>query len=473
MLCKRRTYPTRPGTIGLLLFVVFLAPLGAVNMVRIANIPPALEWTTFPGGDGDHDLMRECYGLIRETLYAIEYQGNGVFQSQRLRYEPYRVFGYGDGDGDGLSELLICHGAGNVVIFESRAPDSLPGDSVWGVTPLPYIPSISFPQYVDLDRDGHQEIALAIEGHGIWLYENVGDNDYRLSAVLDDTGRIPTGTFCVGDFDRDSLMELATGNGDSDIFIFEATGPDNEFAISALLDIETIENYWVASGRDMDLDGWPEFVVVGRGTGGGWVMVFEASAHAQYSMVWHEVRHDFNWFSEHPISVGDVDGDSAEEFILPNGNGAVVLFKATAQHVWQQVWYYDQAYSAARLFDINSDGRAEVILNGPDGVEIWEDTTGLAGAAIPKPPSWVRSIAVTPTVSRRGWPAIFTGIPGETVIEVHDLAGRPVRTQALAKGPSWTWNLRDQAGNVVPAGTYFAVIRSSERLASLKLFVVK
>ena len=134
-------------------------------------------------------------------------------------------------------------------------------------------------------------------------------------------------------------MELATGNGYSDIFIFEATGPDNEFALSALLDAETIENYWVASGRDMDLDGWPEFVVVGRGPGGGWVMVYEASAHAQYTMVWHEVRHDFNWFAEHPISVGDVDGDSAEEFIVPTGNGAVVLFKATAQHVWQQVWY--------------------------------------------------------------------------------------------------------------------------------------
>ena len=108
-----------------------------------------------------------------------------------------------------------------------------------------------------------------------------------------------------------------------------------------------------------------------------------------------------------------------------------------------------------------------------ESTSIWEDTSGLAGATIPKPPPWARSIAVEPTVSRRGWPAIFTGIPDGATVEVHNLAGRLVRTQPQLRQPSWTWDLSDQAGNLVPAGTYFAVIRSKEKATSLKLCIVK
>jgi hypothetical protein len=38
---------------------------------------------------------------------------------------------------------------------------------------------------------------------------------------------------------------------------------------------------------------------------------------------------------------------------------------------------------------------------------------------------------------------------------------------------AWTWNLRDQHGDLVSAGTYFAVIRSKGKATSLKLCVVK
>lgn len=468
MTCKRRTCLTRPEPAGLLLLVLSLSPLGAVQMVRIANVPPTLDWTSFPCGDARHSGYNAAYGISRETLFAVEYQGNGSFQSRKLRYLPYTSAEFGDGDNDGLMEIVSEQGGGNACIYESRAPDSFPGDSIWGATPV-HVASVSTPKYVDLDRDGRQELALAVEGHGIWLYENTSDNEYESAAVL--TCGV-MGDFCTGDFDRDGLMEVVAGSQRQSIFIFEALGPDNEYARSATLQSETIENYNHGATHDMDLDGWPEFIVIGRGLGGAWVMVYEATGHAQYALVWHDVRTDFNWFADHPVSVGDVDGDSTEEFIVATGNGAVVLYKATGQHTWQQVWYYDQAYSAARLFDINRDGRAEVILDGPDGVEIWEDTQGLCTTERPPTPA-VRSIAVEPTVSRRGWPAIFTGLPDAATVEVHDLAGRLVRTQLLKAGPSWTWDLRDQAGNLVSAGTYFAVVRSKERLASLKLCVVK
>jgi len=96
----------------------------------------------------------------------------------------------------------------------------------------------------------------------------------------------------------------------------------------------------------------------------------------------------------------------------------------------------------------------------------------LSVAEFTKPPQ-PRSPRIQPTIVRLGAPVLFSGTPPDADIEVLSLDGRLVRRQTQARQSNWTWDLRDQAGNLVPAGTYFAVVRSRERLAPLKLCVVK
>ena len=76
------------------------------------------------------------------------------------------------------------------------------------------------------------------------------------------------------------------------------------------------------------------------------------------------------------------------------------------------------------------------------------------------------SALVQPSITRFGMPILFTGIPVGAAIEVFSLNGRLVCRTPAVRQSNWTWDLRDQAGNLVPAGTYFAVVRSkgSQRL---------
>jgi hypothetical protein len=68
---------------------------------------------------------------------------------------------------------------------------------------------------------------------------------------------------------------------------------------------------------------------------------------------------------------------------------------------------------------------------------------------------------------------LFSEVSPGADIKVLSLGGRQIRSQPRVRQSSWTWDLRDQTGNLVPAGTYFAVIRAKGQSTSLKLCLVK
>jgi hypothetical protein len=255
--------------------------------------------------------------------------------------------------------------------------------------------------------------------------------------------------------------------------VFEAAGNDS-WTLAAVCTTGIEHSCSVAAAHDMDLDGWPDIIAVGADTGPDnmAVVVCEASGHHRYHQVWEQDRPDFSPGDYgNPISVGDVDGDLAEEFAVNSANGTIVLFKCTGLHTYEQVWSFATTGTYLRLYDINNDGRSEIIFDGPQGTEIWEDTEGLGVAELSKF-SLESPVKVSSSVARLGASLLLSGIPPGADIEVHSLDGRLVsRTQV--RQSTWTWNLRNQSGNLVPAGTYFAVVRSKGKATSLKLCVVK
>ena len=447
-------------------------------MSRIARLEFNLNGS-LPCGDADHNGYNEVYGDSHYVMVAFECRENNQFH--RLAVEPVIATGgfweFGDGDCDNKMDLVALPPGGLTGIVESPDSESFPADSVWGEPPdNRQGGSYCYPLFTDLDQDGRKELAIRTAGNGVWLYENCGDNSYYLAAKL--TNHAPNGYFGVfdaGDFDRDGLMELVVGAAwESVVYLFEATGYDNDYVLSAVCTTATEQNRNAAGVSDMDHDGWPEFVVVGLDTTGGMrVMVFEATGHAQYRMTWDQLRFDMDpGLLENPISSGDVDGDGIVDFAVNSGTGHLILYKSNGLHSYIQAWIFDSVGVYERLFDINRDGRAEVLFDGPQGTEVWEDTEGLAVAEMAKPRLESRVSAV-PTVLRLGATPLFSGIPTDAAVEIHGVDGRLVRRQPQVRQPSWTWDLRDQAGNFVPAGTYFAVIRSKGKSTSLKLCLVK
>ena len=443
-------------------------------MSRIARLGVPLE-DGIPCGDADHNGHCEVYGDSEFVLVAFECLGRSEFRRISLpRIGSWTVWSFGDGDNDGRMELLAERGD-HVVVYEAPALGSLPAESVWSGR-NPGDPGYYYPQYVDLDADGKTEIAIRTAGYGIWLFENSGDNCYRLAAMLTTPPFHAFGHF-VGalDFDRDGLNEIAVGDlWEGLVHVFEATGYDDQYVLSAVCTTATIWIRDVAAASDMDQDGWPEFVAVGPDTTGGMrLMIFEATGPARYRMVWDQLRFDMapGAFGNQ-IATGDVNGDGACDFVVNAATGRLILYTCNGPDSYIQAWAFDSVGPYERLFDVNRDGRDEVLFNGPHGAEIWEDTQGLAVAEMAKPRLESR-VNVLPTVLRLGTAALFSDIPTDAAVEIHGIDGRLVRSQPQVRQSSWTWDLRDQTGNFVPAGTYFAVVRCKGKSTSLKLCLVK
>jgi len=462
----------------------FVTNLPAIQMARIALLNEHLGGN-YPCGDARHcgrnAVYGENYNITPDSVIGYEYEGNNQFQrvvAGGLSFEG--VWAFGDGDGDSLMELVAPgrDGGASVVILESRTDTSYPVDSVWGACPEP-ASNNPYPRYMDLDRDGHQELARLVEWYGIFLYENTGNNQYSLAAVLADTYPFsgPDGDFDVGDLDRDGLMELVTGSGYYYFYVYKATGQNNQYVLACRCSTEASAIYNVAVANDMDHNGLPEVLVIGTWVSGGQqylkLMIDEAVAGGGFHRVWELAHPDWyqGWFGN-PISVGSVDGDSAEEFAVNTGAGTIALFKCTGLHSYTQVWTFNTTGTFFRLFDINRDGRAECIFDSDSGTEIWEDTEGLGVAEFSKFPLESQVMA-TPSVARLGASLQFSGIPADAEVDVLALDGELVRRTQGVRQSTWTWNFRDQSGNLVPAGTYFAVIRSKGKTTSLKLCLVK
>jgi hypothetical protein len=180
--------------------------------------------------------------------------------------------------------------------------------------------------------------------------------------------------------------------------------------------------------------------------------------------------YQFNHGYDLAIATGDADGDGVDEFAFTAATG-IKLLKCTGPGQYEEVWQLNHPSHWLRFFDINQDGRDELIVP-VESTYIFEDTLGLGIADFTRFPE--RSpVKVAPSVARLGTSLLFSGFPAGADIEVHSLDGKLVKRTQGARQSAWTWNLRDQSGNLVPAGTYFAVVRSKGKTTSLKLCLVK
>jgi len=455
----------------LTLFVLALSQGLAFTPVRIAVLPDA-GGVFFPCGDANRNGAREVYltsSSTGDSLVVFEYVHGDSFRRINTPSRVHAPEAFGDADRDGRWEVS-ARKSQSVLVFEAPDSFSFPTDSVWG-DDHPGVAGYFRSVFTDLDLDGRRELAARVEGSGIWIYENAGDNQFDSVAVL------PGGTFgqfAVGDFDHDGLPEIVTGEQNWNLYVFEWTGIDNQYTLSAVCTTETFENYSVTAPGDLDGDGWPEIVFYGRVEQGdypGKIMVYEATGHAQYRRVWEQPL-QASFFTAKNLVSGDVDGDGSNEFAFTGG--WVTLFKCIGPDQYQQIGQIDGSPGFVQLYDLNSDGRCEIIFNTGDHVSIYEDTTGLSPIAEYSRRAPLVQAQALPSVSRAGASILLTGTDPDAAIEVFGSDGRLVHNFRPAKCQGQqTWDLRDQNGRQVPAGTYLVVIRSKNQTQQLKLCVVR
>jgi hypothetical protein len=408
------------------------------------------------------------------NLLICEDTGGNSFRCDSVGLNVGWICDVGAGNSDSLCDLL-CHPS-NWLLQDWEAPalDSFPSQLVWEDTP-PW--SVYSAQFCDLDRDGRKEIVFCgFNGDGIYVYENQGDNHYVEVPFPRRVGTLDIMCmFAVGDFDLDGHTELVGGNENGDLLLYECLGNDQYARVCSLNYEHDNENedYYHAAANNMDGDGLPKLIsLFRRMPSGGCIRIFEEPVHNQLICVC-SLTCAYDPFHAGFVAAGDVDGDGGDEFAVSTGID-VLLFKSTGIDQYARTWQLDwPAIRSMRLFDINRDGRDELIISCTDSTCIFEDTSGLVGVSEFTRLPQLHSVNVQPTIVRFGASVVFSGVPPGSDIEVLSLDGRLVSRTSGLRQPTWTWNLRSQSGNLVPAGTYFAVIRSKGKSTSLKLCLVR
>ena len=341
-------------------------------------------------GDFDGDGRLEIVGMkLGGSGYApvniYERDDTSDFDLVFTSQDSYFPWAVADTDGDGIAEILGNDGD-VTFLLEPRPGRVYPSAKIWEME------GIWGGQIADLDRDGKPEVISRYDDtNEIYIHEATGDDSYDRVAVLPNPTEGDNGlgtTFAVGDFDGDGLMEIAVGDDESDLFVYENTG-DNQFRQTwkdKMVQGQGVSSaHYLASG-DLDGDGKDEFIVGGKIDEGKfgfarkrWVFaVFKANGDDSYESIWTQAIMFIN-SGGNGVSVGDVDGDGQSEFIvvtLPN----VYVFKyrasASSNPAFVPIWHHTASSTFNPMIaDLDGDGSGELLFNEEGRLAIYERDT--------------------------------------------------------------------------------------------------
>ena len=413
--------------------------------------------------DFDHDGERE--------IALMPYKG-GRYNAVRF-YEAYvRVFetgnlflpwAVGDLDQDGRRELLGVDAA-RVRLFETPDIYSFPSVKIWEAK------DTWGGEIADLDSDGRRELILRADSeNALKVFEAAGDNLLGQVASLPNpthgTNRLAS-RFATGDFDRDGRNEIVVGDGDGEIFVYEAIG-DNSFRSTWTGGLTGTQTDLLTGAGDPDGDGRPEFAVGYTAThpfdpgGARWIIaVYDAPADDVYRIAW---RTEILWVdrSGSGLSFGDFDGDGVDELIVcvvPD----LYVFDARTSGQYEPIWHTTiSATHVPPIGDLDQDGLPEIAFNRRGAVRIYER---MPPSDAPGPPERVRATPVDATTVELRWTGsseryrLYRGATPDTLEQIADrISGAAYRD-----------------GHLTPETTYFYAVTalgpdasSSESMRSL------
>ena len=351
-------------------------PVPETGYSEVAVLPDGYLLPRFT--DFDHDGAKEIvlmpYGGDRYNAVAFyEAQEESlakVFETGNL-FIPWNT---GDLDEDGRRELMGVDAA-RVRLFETRDIYSFPSVKIWEAK------DAWGGEIADLDGDGRQEIiARSDSENALLVFEAAGNNLLSQVAALPNPTRgnnrlAPRSA--VGDFDMDGLNEVIAGDGDGEIFAYEATGNDS-FRPTWTGGMTGAQADLLAGAGDLDGDGRPEFAVGYSVTdpfdprGARWIVaVYQATADDTYKIEWRTEILLVDR-SGSGLSFGDFDGDGTDELIVCTVPDLYVFGAARADR-YVPLWH--TSISATHLppvGDLDSDGLPEIAFNRDGAVRIYE-----------------------------------------------------------------------------------------------------
>jgi len=280
--------------------------------------------------------------------------------------------------------------------------------------------------------------------------------------------------------------------------IWECTG-NNMYQEIIYQQLPTLNIKDCFSVPDADLDGKMEFIVKGY-----WVygtidaFIFEATGDNTYEIIKTFTLPGGDYYGGYS-DAGDVDGDSIPEIVLEARQNVFIIKSADNDsfYVWDTLPGHASG-SCVRIFDIDDNGLAEIVISGNDETRIYEyDAGGIEQTALRLLPNALR-LEVYPNPFRKkttiryiiqnvgqGFSLANSKPEGLPYICIYDVSGRLVRSfdpeglrtegqfdcQTIRQSDHIPWDGTDDSGRKLPAGIYF--VQFENRNFSMVAKVIK
>jgi len=440
--------------------------------------------------DGNYEFIFTTYGgSFTIYFYELHLPDTWEIDSCSYLYSPL-LWDIGDFDLDGLNDLAIHASATEsfptMVISIAESPDSFsyPTDEVWRDTVgQPAVTPISV---YDIDQDGLPEIVkVGANGIDFVIYESIGDNFY--DKIYEDTIQginTPLSTLGFGDFDEDGKIEFVLGNlsdgaGGANYWLYESPA-DNIYEFIHLGSVPTKNIKDCFSVSDADGDSKLEFVVKGFTPldARTHAFIFEATGDNTYEIIksFNLAGGDYyGGYSE----AGDVDGDSIPEIVLESAS-YVYIIKAAGNdsfYVWETLPGHASG-SNVRIYDIDENGLAEIVISGNNETRIYEyDPGGIKETALCFTPNAQCLLRVFPNPFKEKLNIRYQTTDNNNMnLKIYDVSGRLIRSfNHLTNSPisQITWDGKNENGRAVAQGVYFVRIENLDTKETLVQKVLK
>ncbi|MDE0018751.1 MAG: S8 family serine peptidase [Candidatus Poribacteria bacterium] len=366
-------------------------PMNPLHLLQGTSTQRALHAVGTPvdlNKNGRLELITAEIGTNSAQIFEIE--DNRSFKrifSFAERFLPRAIM---DTDNDGLMEIL-CNPPDVTFLLEQSAQGEFPTERIWeapgkwGIT------------IADADTDGTPEIFTRDNTtNTISVDEADGDNNYHDTATLENPtlgeNRI-SANFAIGDFDGDGQTDILIGDSDGDIFIYEAIG-NNQYRHTWTTTLPEGSPELFAAG-DMDGDGKAEFAVCARaGTKVGaieldnryhhWLLtVFKSDGNDTYRPVWTQRIRDVR-DGGNGMAIADANNDGRNELCIAVApNFYLVQYDGVD---YRPIWHH----SATNTFnpivvDINGAGTNVLLFNSNNTLTVFDrdSNSELSGRSTP------------------------------------------------------------------------------------------
>ncbi|UCF07961.1 MAG: VCBS repeat-containing protein, partial [Thermoplasmata archaeon] len=323
--------------------------------------------------DTDRELERERVPVTsnaENTRSGDDYlelfweKGHG----SRIGYE--NSIASADVDNDGIDEIIFGNQEGFVHVIqysdgeyidEWKSPNL--GSQTFGLTTG------------DVDNDGIIEIIVGTYYYLLYIfgYENEETGFVQeWSYTFAETSVYGLAT---GDTDNDGISEIIVGtsgfsDSEANVYVFEFDGSTYVLEWSALVGDYSLTHAHTITIGDVDDDGINEFIVGTRE-----YKALGSSQGAFYIFGYNGVTYILEWKKDETttgisdIGIGDVDDDGVKEIVV-GGNNVTIYQHQLGMYIVDGIIEENEAI--VEVGDVNNDSKLEIV-TGTDKIKVWAD----------------------------------------------------------------------------------------------------